>query len=55
MKKDEYFADVWKYRKDKDYAKIWRFRLLVSGIILFFAFIIVQIFCMMSEYEKEKG
>ena len=55
MDKDEYFADVWKYRKDKDYAKIWRFRLLVSGIILFLAFIIVQIFCMMSEYEKEKG
>ncbi len=55
MEKDEYFADVWKYRKDKDYAKIWRFRLLVAGIILFLAFIIVQIFCMMSEHEKEKG
>lgn len=55
MEKDEYFADVWKYRKDKDYAKIWRFRLLVAGVILFLAFIIVQIFCMVSEYEKEKG
>ena len=55
MENEEYFSEVWKYRKDKDYAKIWRFRLLVAGIILFLAFIIVQIFCMMSEHEKEKG
>ncbi len=55
MEKNEYFADVGKYRKDKDYVKIWRRRGLIAGVILSLAFIIVQVFGIMSEYEKGKG
>lgn len=47
--------DFGKYRKDIDYVKIWQRRGLIAGIMFSLVFIIVQIFCLVSEYEKGKG
>jgi len=55
MTTKETYMDIGKYRKNVARLPIWRHRGLVVGIIFCLAFVIIQMFCIVSEYEKAKG